>query len=361
MCCWVHSTRRASSASDSLWARRNTRRRRLCFVRFMPTLRSMNTEVVKAADSHTLSHIAKEVVAAIHENALRPTPRPREQVVEEVLARYFGPTQPTERAPYYPRMNTSEAADGAAMWARLMANSVAPTVRAVRQSTFGDVVPPFRTYPEAVAWLKAQDQDGPTASQIPYWDVEGESATVAAATDQLRTIAAAVTILEVLTPWGPEEVLMHLLCGALPVGPAKPTVRFGGPGSLVGLGRRAGTIGFHATIEVAPWQVEALPAVTEVLKKHWALEQERWLSGDDAKLADLIAVHGLPPQPGRGRNAGTLEGWDKIAKAWLETQGKKADAQQVRRKSNALRMQWRRRFQKLWPRFAGELGDGRDQ
>ncbi len=324
----------------------------------------MNTLLVKPSGFPPLKIIAEEIVVAYRREAEKPNARPREQVVEEVLARYFAPDPHMQQPPDSLRMNSSEpAADGAAMWARLIANSVAPTIRAVRQVVFGDVAPRFRTYPEAVAWIEAQGHDGLPGPQISYWDA-GNSSAVQAGTDQLRTIAEAVGILGVLTPWGPEAVLMHLLCGALPVGPAKPTVTFSGPGSLVGLGRRAGTIGFHATIEVAPWQVEALPAVAEVLRKHWALEQERWLSGDDAKLADLIAVHGLPPQPGRGVNAGTLEDWDKIAMAWLEIPRERAhDPQvhkQVRKKGNALRMRWGRRFRKLWPRFAAELGAGRD-
>ena len=359
----------------------------------------MNTLLVKPSGFSPLKIIAEEIVVAYRREAEKPNARPREQVVEEVLARYFAPDPHMQQPPDSLRMNTSEpAADGAAMWARLIANSVAPTIRAIRQVVFGDVAPPFPDYSEAVRWLeregKPQVGDGP---EIVYWAIEpvreerprpsvltvaaakqwlrhaeppvvgwqiavGGSAAVPAATDQLRTIAEAVGILGVLTPWGPEAVLMHLLCGALPVGPTTPTVTFSGPVSAVGLGRRARPVGFRATIEVFPWQVAALPTVAEDLKKHWSLEQERWLPrGDDAKLADLIAVHGLPPQPGRGRNAGTLEGWDKIAKASLETPRKKADALQVRKKANALRMQWGRRFRKRWPRFAAELGDGRGQ
>jgi hypothetical protein len=160
--------------------------------------------------------------------------------------------------------------------------------------------------------------------------------SIPVASPQLARLAEATDLVTFQTGWPLEASLEHILCGSIPVGPAKPSIDFrAAPKSL----QHMGIEWLRATVEISPWHL------TRNLREVVPPPLGQRLTNRDLMLLDLIAIHGEPPPAKgvRGKRTGRKSYWDRIVKLWQKQYGKKVAWETVR-------MQWERlesRFPKV--------------
>lgn len=260
------------------------------------------------------------------------------QVLASELVRIRGGFQ--KDSPAAPRTTVrvpDVRAPGALFWAYLLAAVVRPTVRGARRTIFGTERPPFARFEDAVDWLMQEAARGDSGPEIHYWDKDGRGQILLAGTTKLLNLATATAVIEERTRnvWGEEVSLIHLLTGAIPVGPDKPRLDVRTPQRDVA---QHGIDWLALEITLYPWH---FPMPGEVVRRlATASPIASRMTGHDAMLLDLVVTVGLPPQKrGRGKRVGRAAYWKRLADEWKRRYGKPPT-------TNALRMMWERAEQR---------------
>ncbi len=240
----------------------------------------------------------------------------------------------------------------------LQATRASTIVHQARRQLWGSEAPPFRSWPEAEAWLLAQadlrPEQAPTVtdkartalqnSNLPvdweslqplilvYGSPDGSRGGFCCFTAHslLTKLRKWVNKLMRLTGWWEEAALAHVLIGAIPASTPVVSVPEGDP--------------THLEVTLWPWHLSALPALTDMItsslpdRENKILEKiMRWpIHVLDAQLLLLMELEAYPPQSaGRGHRTGQTPYWTRLAQAWREIYHQRA-------RPEALRKRWER-------------------